>query len=107
MAYLYDMVPARTKETEMAAQAAEPIERWAANSARRRCQATTTSSSKIDGFGKHAETTDPARVHHANTPEQKGISARLFGVSKKEDARGIIRDWVHRNNHGLPRCALG
>lgn len=31
MGYLYDMVPERTKETEMAAQAAKPIERWTAN----------------------------------------------------------------------------
>jgi hypothetical protein len=29
--YLYDMVPERTKKTEMAAQAAKPIERWTAN----------------------------------------------------------------------------
>jgi hypothetical protein len=29
--YLYDMVPERTKETEMAAQAAKPIERWTDN----------------------------------------------------------------------------
>lgn len=31
MDYLYDMVEERTNETEMAAQAAKPIERWMAN----------------------------------------------------------------------------
>lgn len=52
------------------------------------------------------------------TQEQTGISERHFRILKEEcvwqqmfqtfeEARRIIRDWVHRNNHRRPHCALG
>jgi putative transposase len=52
------------------------------------------------------------------TPEQNGIIERFFRSLKEEcvwqhafqtfeDARGIIRDWMHWYNHGRPHSALG
>jgi putative transposase len=52
------------------------------------------------------------------TPEQNGIIERFFRSLKEEcvwqhafltfeDARRIIRDWVHWYNHGRPHSALG
>jgi putative transposase len=50
--------------------------------------------------------------------EKNGISERNFRILKEgcvwqqmfqtfEEARRIIRDWVHRNSHRRPHCALG
>jgi putative transposase len=52
------------------------------------------------------------------TPEQTGISEQYFLILKEEsvwqpmfqafeEALRIIRDWVHRYNHGRPHCPLG
>jgi putative transposase len=51
------------------------------------------------------------------TPEQNAISERYFLILKEEcvwqqmfqafeEVRRIIRDWVHRYNHGRPHCPL-